>query len=381
VYATFDINMTAQKIFLFDMDGVLLEPRGYHKALRETVRLLGEALGYSGVALSPDDIAAFEAAGITSEWDSSAICSVLLILPLWERFPTLRLPANLKPDRRLRHALPPPSWDSFFDSLNQLRSESADPMLRVAQLLGSGNDHKEAIEQILSHAHDVHESITHRIFQELVLGSDVFNQTYQLPAWFETESYLRRFDRPALSHAQRDALLAWLERDEHRAAIVTNRPSLPPEGFGTPEAEIGAEGVGLDQFPLVGYGDMLWLSASRDVDVLRLRKPSPVHVLAALLRGAGLQPEAALHHAADLALSGTAMPLWQEFSGAEVTMFEDTTAGLKSALAAKVVLEQAGVAIDLRLVGISEAASKRSALEGVGAQVYPSLGLALHSLM
>ncbi len=363
------------------MDGVLLEPHGYHKALTGTVRLLGEALGYTGVTLSPDDIAAFEAAGITSEWDSSAICSVLLMLPLWERFPTLELPADLKPDRRLRHALPTPSWDSFFDSLNQLRRESADPILRVAKMLGSGNAHKETIEQILNHAHDVYESITHRIFQELVLGSDVFTQMYQLRAWFETESYLRRFDRPALSHAQRDALLAWLERDEHRAAIVTNRPSLPPEGFGTPEAEIGVEGVGLEQFPLVGYGDMLWLGAIRDVDVRRLRKPSPVHVLAAMLRGAGGQPEAALHHAADLALSGTAIPLWQEFDGAEVTMFEDTTAGLKSALAAKDVLEQAGVAIQLRLVGISEAASKRSALEGVGAQVYPRLEIALDFLV
>ena len=373
--------MTLQNIFLFDMDGVLLEPRGYHKALKETVRLLGEALGYNGVTLSPDDIAAFEAAGITSEWDSSAICSVLLMLPLWERFPILELPADLESDRRPRHNLLPPSWDSFFDSLNQLRSESLDPMLRVAKLLGSGNAHKEKIEQILNHAHDIHESITHRIFQELVLGSDVFIQTYQLPAWFVTDSYLRRFDRPALSHAQRDALLAWLGRDGHRAAIVTNRPSLPPGGFGTPEAEIGAEGVGLEQFPLVGYGDMLWLCALRDVDVLRLRKPSPAHVLAALLRGIGVQHEAALHHAADLALSGTAIPLWQEFDGAEVTIFEDTTAGLNSALAAKDVLEQAGVAIQLRLVGISEAPSKQAALEGVGAQVYPKLALALNYLL
>jgi hypothetical protein len=254
-------------------------------------------------------------------------------------------------------------------------------MLRVAKLLRKGNAHKEEINRILGRAHHIQDSLTHRIFQELVLGSDLFTQTYQLPAWFETDSYLRRFDRPALSHAQRDALLAWLERDGHWAAIVTNRPSLPPEGFGTPEAEIGAEGVGLEQFPLVGYGDMLWLSASRDVDVLRLRKPSPVHVLAALLCGAGVQHEAALHHAADLALSGTAMPFWQDFDGAEVTMFEDTTAGLKSALAAKVVLEQAGVAIDLRLVGISEAPSKRSALEGVGAQVYPRLEIALDFLV
>ena len=53
----------SQKILLFDMDGVLLEPGGYHKALTETVRLIGESLGYKNVELTPADIAAFEAAG------------------------------------------------------------------------------------------------------------------------------------------------------------------------------------------------------------------------------------------------------------------------------------------------------------------------------
>ena len=39
------------KIFLFDMDGVLLESHGYHLALQETVRRMARALGVGEVTL------------------------------------------------------------------------------------------------------------------------------------------------------------------------------------------------------------------------------------------------------------------------------------------------------------------------------------------
>ncbi|RMD92033.1 MAG: hypothetical protein D6814_17515, partial [Calditrichaeota bacterium] len=66
-------------IFLFDMDGVLLTPVGYHKALKQTVERVGQMLGFAGVELTTEEIAAFEAAGVTSEWDTAAICSALLL--------------------------------------------------------------------------------------------------------------------------------------------------------------------------------------------------------------------------------------------------------------------------------------------------------------
>ncbi len=376
-----DTNGQNMKILLFDMDGVLLEPRGYHQALIETVRTIGEVLGYRDATLSSQDIAAFEAAGITCEWDSSAICSVLLMLPLWERFPDVSMPTDLGDDQIPRHDLPPPSWDSFFDALNQAPSESADPMLRAGNLLGAGNAHKTAINQILSHAHHIHKSLTHRIFQELVLGSEVFAQTYQLPAWFETESYLRQYDRPTLVESRREQLLTWLQQPDHLAVIVTNRPSLPPDGFGTPEAEIGARCVDLEHFPLVGYGDMTWLSTALGVDVLRLRKPAPVHVLAALLRGIGLQQEDASLRATDLALSEKFSSPWKKFDGAEVFLFEDTTAGVKSALAAQEVLAEFGVGFQLRLIGVSGAESKRTSLARAGAEVYADLSAALMAVL
>lgn len=371
------------KILLFDMDGVLLKPRGYHKALVETVRLIGEVLGYEDVTLSPVNIAHFEAVGITSEWDSSAICTILMLLPLWEHFPDLAPPTSLRADHAPCHKFPPPPWDAFLTALSSTSARDTDhPMLGVEALLGAGHPHRETIAHILRNTHQVHASLSHRLFQELVLGSRVFAQTYSLDPWLETKGYLQEYDRPSLSDSQRERLLVWQEGRGHHASIFTNRPSLPPGGeFGTPEAEIGAQCVGLDSLPLVGYGDVSWLSAQLDVDVRYLRKPSPVHVLGALLRSLGYQSEDALRYAAALALSGKTSPLWKAFEDAQLTVFEETTAGLRSALAAQKVLASMGISVTLAMKGITKSKTKRASLESMGARVYPDLSAAGAEIM
>ena len=72
------------KILLFDMDGVLLESHGYHLALQETVRYMAKVLGLEDLSLSDDDIATFEAGGITNEWDEAAISTALLLEAVWK---------------------------------------------------------------------------------------------------------------------------------------------------------------------------------------------------------------------------------------------------------------------------------------------------------
>ena len=80
------------ELLIFDMDGVLLEPLGYHHALRETVRLAGETCGFSDVQLSAEQIARFEALGISSEWHSSALCMA------WMTLQKAFAPASQNPD-------------------------------------------------------------------------------------------------------------------------------------------------------------------------------------------------------------------------------------------------------------------------------------------
>lgn len=366
----------SQTILLFDMDGVLLEPGGYHRALGETVRLIANLLGYTNVELTPAETATFEAMGITSEWDSSAICMIWLMLPLWERFPALSAPTTLAGGLPSGSSGLAPGWEALFEKLKSPSGESVDPVFWAEQALASGHSHEQTIRAVLRATESIEKSLTHRIFQELVLGSRIFTETYSLPPWFKTESYFQIHDRPNLNLEQRAALLNWLGEDEHSAAIFTNRPSQR-DGLSTPEAEIGARCTGMDTLPIVGYGDMLWLSQQRGVDVRALRKPAPVHVLAALQRARGVDVETALSLAADLALGGENLSAWQPFHGANVYVFEDTSAGLKSAQAAKDILRELGLNMVWRFLGISAAQAKQAALRSAGADVFSSLPEAL----
>jgi hypothetical protein len=236
----------------------------------------------------------------------------------------------------------------------------------------------QAIQSILHAARQVDGSLTHRTFQELTLGSRVFAETYGLPPALDTESYLLQHDRPALSSPTRARLLQWLRDFNHQAIIFTNRPSRPPPGhFGTPEAEIGAAGIGLETLPILGLGGLSWLSAQRGADPEAFLKPSVVHSLAALRAALGDPLEGALQAAAALVLNGQPDQSWKRLHGAQVYVFEDTAGGLQSTRAAKEILEKIEVPIEVSLFGITDSGPKRQALEAAGAIVYPTLSTAL----
>jgi hypothetical protein len=350
------------KILLFDMDGVLLESGGYHHAFRTTVNLVGSLLGYQRVKLTPQDIAAFEAAGVFSEWDSSAMCAALLLENLWTEHPALTLPPTPSAPVLPAHDRSSPDFQAFARTLTQ-------PHL---------SELRRAITTILHNARQIDGSLTHRIFQELVLGSPVFTETYGLPPCLDTESYLRHYDRPNLPNAVRTKLSQWLRHADHRGAIFTSRPSRAPDGgSGTPEAELGAQGVGLDALPILGLGGLTWLSARLERDPEFFLKPSPVHALAALRLALGDPLMDALEAAAALVLDGQTEAIWQALRGAQVYAFEDGVAGLESVRAAQGTLAQIEVPIHVQLLGIAGNLPKRQTLEAVGATVVPSIAAAL----
>jgi len=370
------------EILLFDMDGVLLQPGGYQKAMAETVRLVGKSLGYTEVELTPADSATFESLGITSEWDSSAICLVWMMLPLWEREPTLEVPSTLSDSVNLGKVRVDLRWDTLFEKLDQSKTESVDPVFCAEEILSINHHRERSIRKIIRSAHHIEQSLTHRVFQELALGSQVFAHTYALQPWFDKESYLLQYDRPSLTLKQRMHLVNWLDDERHSAAIFTNRPSRHG-ALSTPEAEIGARCVGLEHLPIVGYGEMLWFSRKRGVDVRALRKPSPLHVLAALLSSKDVDTENALDKAAALTLEGQGDAVWEQFQDAQIYVFEDTIAGINSAHRAAELLSVHGVHSDWHLIGVTEEATKRAALTTAGAMVFNTLadGLSANSIM
>lgn len=372
------------KIFLFDMDGVLLESRGYLLALQQTVRIMARALGFKDMALSPDDIAAFEAGGITDEWDEAAISTALLLETAWKIDPK-----RLLPDKLFMQIAPFPP-DMTRPDFNSLARQLSSPDLHQLHPLERADLHflkkdhlnktqLQILHNLFEGAHDPQRSFPHRIFQELVLGSTEFAHAYGLPAQLECESYLLKHDISALSQPEHTSLRIWRSNPGNAVTVITSRPSRTPTGvFSTPEAELGVELVDLKDIPIVGWGGIIWLAEQLHYDPQTFVKPSPVHALAAMRVALGDEQETALLEAAKLVETGQIEPAWQRLAGAEVSIFEDTPDGIKSLKDAQKSLERSGIHISTSYFGIAKKPIKRKALLAHNVQVFPSLAKALN---
>ena len=374
------------KIFLFDMDGVLLEAQGYHRALQETVRRMALALGFGDVTVSRQDIFAFEAGGISSEWDEAALITARLMETVWKDESERELPLSLaEPATVISDPRPCPDLARLAWDLSTPEMLPLHPLERAGRYFLHKPDRTHKQERIL---HDLilgarmaESSLTHRTFQELVLGSAEFRRVYGLTPEMECESYLLQYDLSNLPEGKpKKDLMDWLSTADHTAAIITSRPSRAPAGvFSTPEAEFGAKLAGLEDVPILGWGGLCWLGLQTHVNPQSFCKPSPVHALAAMRLAVGVGQETALTEAADLVRYGLASPDWDVLRGIEVTVFEDTPGGIRSLQAAAKVLGKLGVALQTCYFGIAREEVKVKALKACSARVFPSLTEALEA--
>ena len=366
-------------ILLFDLDGVLLNSAGYHRSLVETVRQVSRALGFGDRGLAADEIEAFEVRDITAEWDSSAIVTALLLVEAWRTDPERDLPRR-PPLQALpmQHAFP--DVRAFLTESD--RVADSDPVRRARSALmqrldGAPPSQVAALLSTLEASRSLNESLTFWLLQLFNLGSRRFEAVYGLPPGLETPSYLETYDRPTLNPAETDALTAWITRGDRGAAIVTNRPSTSPMGvFNSPEAEIGVQVSWFGHLPVVAAGDLGWRATSRGLDPQAFLKPSPVHMLAGLLRAMG-QDSGSVETAIRLAHLGEFDAVWKELRDARVWLFEDAPKGHTAARLAAQLLAGHGIRLDLTLFGIGTGSERARALEAAGACVVPDLGTAL----
>ncbi len=362
------------------MDGVLLEPRGYHTALSETVALVGRALGYRQVTLTTTDIEVLESVDVTSEWDSTAICAALLMRGVWTISPNIFLPSAPPLPQFPMHDLSIPDFQAFFRSLPRHRSRPLQAAERSLLTDGSGYTETQAssLRTILRGARKFRGSLTHLLFQEFVLGSQLFQDSYGTEPHLHVAGYLLTRDRPTLPTQTREELLDWLGKQDQHAAVFTNRPSKPEKGSpGTPEAELGLAVTELEMLPLVGQGELALLADERGMAPDSLLKPCAAHALVAMRRAIGDPLEVSLHAAAALALDQVGDPTWETLSGAEIFVFEDSAKGLESVAAAQACLDRVEVSIQTTKLGVTESVDKRQSLEAAGAEVFPNLEQAL----
>ena len=373
---------TTRTLLLLDVDGVLVHPVGYKEALRATVDYFAAQMGQPSVRLSYDEIAVFEACGLTNEWDSVAMCVSELLLAALERRPELRretLHATFAAIRAAGLRLPRPDFTAPARAIARAQADSVHPARVHLQLLAerTSSAHLPLLEALLGNVYDVLGAPTTRVFQAHTLGSERFAATYGQAAPLTLESYLAQRDRPLLSAESRARLLDWAAAAENGAVVYTARPSLPPadlpahmsagappSGY-APEAELAVELLGVaHELPLIGQGRVGWLAWYKKRDTAHYIKPSPVQALAALGAAvSGSETEALLAAAAlveEGRLTGPLSALRER--ALRVVVFEDSTGGIRATQRAAELLRRAGVDVSFEAVGVSPHADKRAAL-------------------
>jgi hypothetical protein len=211
-------------------------------------------------------------------------------------------------------------------------------------------------KNLLTKTRNIHKSETMRIFQHFSLGSKHYEETYNLPAEFEAESLLLKYDHPNVDDSIR---AAFFQKGSHVAAF-TARPSHPPReatdsvlGY-APEAELALELVGMKDIPLVAFGKLEYIAAQYGLDPATLVKPSPFHALAATLAAWTGEELSALKAAYDWHGTGRLDSRFSELPKSfELIVVEDTMGGIRSVLAAAEILQKAGFDVKVRPFGLT----------------------------
>lgn len=379
------MSTPAHTLILLDVDGVLVHPLGYKKALRALVEHFAARMGLSFPGPTDDEIAIFEACGLTNEWDSGAMCVSALLLTVLERAPSLRRPTLEATLDAIRAAAPDVPRPEFTAEARRIAHHDADgryPAARYLELLSAQTDpaNLSLLRALLGNVYAVRETPTTRAFQTFVLGSERFQATYGVSAAFPSESYLATYDIALLDALNRTRLLDWAQQPGHGVAIYTARPSRPPadlppaEPVGDPpagyppEAELAAELVGLaGQVPLIGQGRVGWLAWRYGRAAADYIKPSPVQALSAIAAAlTGAEAEslvAAARLAGEGELSGPLTALRD--APVHIVICEDSAGGIRAVQGAVALLQRAGVAATLTAIGVSPQPDKRAALATV----------------
>ena len=390
------------QIYLFDIDGVLVEPRGYRRAVQAAFGYFANRMGLEE-RLSPDedDMAVFESWCITSEWDMVPLSLAALFDTLLELNPGLPVPESLAELSPLRPANLPArvNYRPYIERIGSIVRPSEYPSEAVLRHAANSTPAifphlagRPLLNALCAHTRDIPHSLTTRIFQQFGLGSQAYTRAYGLPAQLQTPGLLEMYDRPLLAEGLRAALLARQGRGELALAAYTMRPSLPPrESIGlvlgyAPEAEIALALVGLNELPLIGYGRISFLAERHGSAPQVYLKPAPVQALAAILAALSQNEISALETARTVFYEpiGSHLSNWPVLqpSGCQpvqIHIFEDSPGGIEAARKAGAILTQIGYPARVQAWGIASHPDKVAALQKIGAIVFATIDTALRT--
>lgn len=348
-----------KRIILLDIDGVLIQPGGYRAALRATVkRFIGDYV------IEEDLITSMERRGISSEWDMAP----LIVAAFWEGMFSRYYIDLLSDDmavasHNMKHLC------KMMETPNQLlipEFDLADGKYPVDAAYEQGcfpSIPSGLRKNLMTESRDVYKSHTFRTFQHFTLGSEKFEETYQLSAEFEAQSLLLTEDKANVNAEIRERL----RHERNSIAGFTARPSKPPKEWDgsqrgyAPEAELGLELAGLADIPLMSFGKLEFIAAQHGLNPATLMKPSPFHALAGILAAWTGDELSALNAAYEWHTSGK---LNGEFSklpkSFELYVIEDTMGGVRATRAAGEILRKAGFEISTHTLGLTSGIEQKA---------------------
>jgi len=359
-------------LLLLDVDGVLVAPRAYMKALQDTVSHIARQMGLGEYPPTEEDRQAFEANGLSSEWDMGAAVVGVLLLERLRQDPSLHLPGEWGSAVQFLAAHPCPLARPHYVALAE----------KIGTHVSQGLPPAQATREALWGEALVIPDLSRSLSALSGLLDTLFSDTRS----FYRSPVTRLFDQPLLAPDVRQKLEQ--SGEAVRLALYTLRPSLPPveagdQGLGyAPEAEMARGIVGLEKWPLIGLGHMQWLAQRNGTSLGSLVKPAPVQALAAIAAAWSGQEMAALQAALSLHREGRLEPPLTTLQQAVVHVFEDTCEGIASVQRAVELLQTVGIETSWQAYGIAPASSsKAAALVGCGARIYPSVNEAITTML
>ena len=388
-------------ILLFDVDGVLIEDGGYYAALIKTLDYFNRLMGADPIIFGPPDRAQFQSRGYVNEWDLCPLCAGILLIETLARQPDQSLtPAPFEDFLRQCRGLSVPQLAEVAQPyLEQIERTQGKPVERardvllyaLAQLPLRADTHAATnalLREMFSRTHDVDRAPVTQIFQEFVIGSQLYAESYHLPPRFNDPPVLLTEDRASISANAKHKLAEWARADQAQICIYTARPSLPPAddpdhsshvGY-SPEAELGMQLLDMD-YPLIATGRVQWLAARVNVPFESVTKPAPIQALAAI--GAAITHEEANSLLAAHALMsrgeliGPLANLRAIKSGIHVWIVEDGILGMQATHGAIDLLKHHGLAVQAHAIGIAAGGPKADALAPLSEIVLPDVNAAI----
>lgn len=398
-----------QRILLFDVDGVIVDPIAYRIGVTYTLKQLGELIGLADLgALMPSEkeIASMEANGVHDVWDMTNIIFAIWLTEIALKTETVHsvgqdsdgsVAEQLRQLQQLKPSVDRPDYAVLATKLHPTSEFSHPPDIALHFLeerissLSQRDAWGKLIRKFLIGTRSAYSSFGTRLFQNIILGNEVFERTYGLPSDYDGQGLLQQEDKTLISNNTVAQLLQQNKQNDVAVGIYTARPSLPPKdaalpplGY-SPEAEIALQNAGMQSLPLIAMGMMEWLAKERNERTEDLTKPNRTQALAALINTInGGHDVEALQQAYEidkqnLPAAETDLSALKD-QKTKIYVFEDTISGIVPMLAVADLLRKQNFDIEVDALGIAHDDKKIVALKKHCSQVFPDVNQAFDSI-